>query len=231
MVAMLRTIAFMLVFYPGTAFAALSALVVSWFGQRALLAHVRGWALFHRWCARIILGVRGRLEGTIPDGPVIVAMKHESMFETIEVLLLVKDPAVVLKRELTNIPGWGMAARLHGVIPVDREAGAAAMRHMLRAARDAVARSRPIVIFPEGTRVLPGERPPLRAGFAGLYRALGLPVVPIACDSGRYWPRRGFAKRAGVIRFRVGETIPPGLPRDEVEARVHAAINALNDGA
>jgi 1-acyl-sn-glycerol-3-phosphate acyltransferase len=83
------------------------------------------------------------------------------------------------------------------------------------------------VIFPEGTRVPFGEKPPLRPGFAGLYRVLGLPVVPIAHDSGKIWPR-GLVKQSGTIHFKVGEIIPPGLKRDEVEARVHAAINALN---
>jgi 1-acyl-sn-glycerol-3-phosphate acyltransferase len=102
---------------------------------------------------------------------------------------------------------------------------------MLKAAQAAKAAGRPILIFPEGTRVLPGEQPPLQAGFAGLYRALGLPVVPIALDSGRIWPRRSFAKRPGTVTWVVGETIPPGLSRDEIEARVHRAINALEHSA
>jgi 1-acyl-sn-glycerol-3-phosphate acyltransferase len=101
----------------------------------------------------------------------------------------------------------------------------------LKAAQAAKAAGRPILIFPEGTRVLPGEQPPLQAGFAGLYRALGVPVVPIAIDSGRIWPRRSFAKRPGSVRWKVGETIPPGLPRDEIETRVHQAINALENSA
>jgi 1-acyl-sn-glycerol-3-phosphate acyltransferase len=84
-----------------------------------------------------------------------------------------------------------------------------------------------VLIYPEGTRVRPGEAPPLRPGFAGLYRALGLPVVPVAVDSGRLWPK-GLLKRSGTIHFLIGETIPPGLKRDEIETRVHAAINALN---
>jgi 1-acyl-sn-glycerol-3-phosphate acyltransferase len=98
---------------------------------------------------------------------------------------------------------------------------------MLKAARAAVEQGRPITIFPEGTRVQPGEKPPIRPGFAGLYRSLNLPVVPIALDSGRLWPRGAFIKRPGVVTFRFQQTIPPGLPREEAEARVHAAINAL----
>jgi len=100
------------------------------------------------------------------------------------------------------------------------------MRVMLRKASAAAAGGRAILIFPEGTRVAPGEHPPLKPGFAGLYRTLGLPTVPIACDTGHLIPRRG-PTRAGTITFRFGEVIPPGLPRREAEARVHAAINAL----
>jgi 1-acyl-sn-glycerol-3-phosphate acyltransferase len=150
------------------------------------------------------------------------------MFETVEVLAILDDPAVVLKRELADLPLWGRAARRYGVIPVDREGGAAALRRMLKAANDAVAAGRAIVIFPEGTRVLPGEQPPLQPGFAGLYRSLGVPVVPVALNSGRLWPRRSFVKRPGVVTMRFGEPIPPGLPRGDIEARVHAAINALD---
>jgi 1-acyl-sn-glycerol-3-phosphate acyltransferase len=149
------------------------------------------------------------------------------MYETLEYLLLLDNPAVVVKRELADVPLWGAIARKQGVIPVDRTGSAQALRVMLRAARAAVAARRPIVIFPEGTRVAPGEQPPLRAGFAGLYRALDLPVIPVALDSARVSPRRSFVKRPGAVTFRFGDPIPPGLPRAEAEARVHAAINAL----
>ena len=98
---------------------------------------------------------------------------------------------------------------------------------MLGAAKRALAANRPVAIFPEGTRVPLGEKPELRPGFAGLYRALNLPVVPIAVDAGRIW-KKGLLKKPGVITFKVGAIIPPGLKRDEVEARVHAAINVLN---
>jgi 1-acyl-sn-glycerol-3-phosphate acyltransferase len=102
------------------------------------------------------------------------------------------------------------------------------MRRMIAAAKLAKASGRPIVLFPEGTRVPHGERPELKAGLAGLYKILGLPVIPVALDSGRVWPRSAFVKRSGVVRMKVGEPIPPGLPREEIEPRVHAAINALN---
>jgi 1-acyl-sn-glycerol-3-phosphate acyltransferase len=224
---LLRSILFTLFFYAGTVIAVLLAFPAALFGRGPLSVIVHIWARYHRWCAALLLGVRSCIEGQPRQGAVIVAAKHQSMFETIEILIILDHPAVIMKRQLTDIPGWGWVARRYGVISVDREGGAVALRHMLRAAQAALAAGRPIAIFPEGTRVLPGEKPPLQSGFAGLYRALGAPVVPIALDSGRIWPRRKFIKHPGIVTMRVGETIPPGLSRKEVEMRVHAAINSL----
>jgi 1-acyl-sn-glycerol-3-phosphate acyltransferase len=148
------------------------------------------------------------------------------MFETLEMVRLSKPPIIVIKKELADIPLFGWLTRRYGVIPVERSAGAKALRVMVAAGKDATASARPILIFPEGTRVAPGDAPPLRPGFAGLYRALGLPVVPVAVDSGRLWGR-GLVKRSGTLTFLVGETIPPGLKREDIEGRVHRAINAL----
>ena len=225
---LLRSLIFALFFYPGSVVMVLAALAAVPFGPAAIVAGSRRWARWHRWCARVFLGIETRVDGVLPQEAALVVLKHESMFETIETLVLFDRPAVVMKKELVDIFGWGHVARKHGVIPVDRDAGAAAMRQMLAAAKAAKAANRPIVLFPEGTRVPHGERPPLRAGFAGLYKMLNLPVVPVALDAGRIWPR-SFVKKPGVVHLKVGEAIPPGLPRDEVEARVHAAINALND--
>ena len=223
----LRSTLFALLFYPGTAGAVMVGFVLGLFRRRWLIGVTYDWARFHRWCARVILGVETRVEGELPRGPALVAAKHQSMFETIDFLLLLDEPAVVLKRELADLPGWGLIARRYGVIPVDRAGGAGALRRMLQAGRTAIAEGRPILIFPEGTRVGPGEQPPLQPGFAGLYKALALPVVPVALDSGRIWPRHSFVKRPGIVTMRVGEPIPPGLSRQEIESRVHAAINAL----
>ena len=222
-----RSALFALIFYGWTVIAVLISFPVSLFGTRALRGWAHAWVRFHRFCAAWLLGIRSRVEGAKPDRPVLVAVKHQSMFETLEIILMLKEPAVVLKRELADIPLWGWVVRRYGVIPVDRSGGAAALRRMMKAAEAAVAEGRPIVIFPEGTRVPAGERPPLQPGFAGLYRALGLPVVPVAVDSGRLWPRHRFVKRPGIVTMRFGAELPPGLPRGEIEPAVHAAINAL----
>ena len=225
--AALRSILFALVFYRWTVPAAILALPVGLLGTNAIRGWCHAWLRFHRWSARHILGISSRIEGVPPKGAVLVAVKHQSMYETMEIALMLDVPAVVLKRELADLPFWGWAVRRYGVIPVDRSAGAKALRRMVRAGDEAIAEGRPIVIFPEGTRVAPGARPPLQPGFAGLYRALKLPVVPVAVDSGRLAPRQSFVKRPGIVTFRFGETIPAGLARSEVEAAVHAAINAL----
>jgi 1-acyl-sn-glycerol-3-phosphate acyltransferase len=225
-----RSLAYTTAFYIGSVPYVLAALICIPFGQPPVIVITRGWARFHHFCARWLLGSRLVVEGEVPRTGVIVAIKHESFFETFEVLRLFPDPppAVVFKAELLDIPLWGRVAKAHGVIPVAREAGAAAMRSMLTAGRAATAAGRPVIIFPEGTRVPHGQMPPLRPGVAGLYKMLGLPIVPIAMDSGRTWGWKSLWKRPGTITFRVGEIIPVGLPREEVEQRVFDAINVLN---
>lgn len=226
--ALLRSILFAIVFYPVSVVAVLLAVPGGLIaGRRGVRAMANWWARYHRWCTRHLLGIRTRIEGAFPSGPALVAAKHQSMYETLELVVILDNPGIVMKRELAEIPVWGRLAEEYGLIPVDRKGGASALRRMLRAAEKAIGEGRPIVIFPEGTRVAPGEHPPLQPGFAGLYRALGLPVVPVALDSGRVWPRGRFVKRPGVVTMRVGTPIPPGLPRKEAEAAVHAAINAL----
>lgn len=226
-IAALRSALFALIFYPGTLLYVLAILAATPFGAKPVGFFVHAWAKFHYWLVQHILGIRFEWDGEIPPGPYLIAVKHQAMVEAVDTLRFARSPVVVMKRELSHMPLWGNAARAYGVIGVDREAGAKALRDMMVEAKAAAATGRPVLIFPEGTRVPMGEAPPLQSGFAGLYRVLGLPVVPIALDSAKLWPR-SFVKQSGTIRFKVGEVIPPGLKRDEVEARVHAAINALN---
>ena len=224
--ALIRSLLYAIIFYPATALFVIACFAALPFGANRLRAVVLAWCDFHHRLARFLLGVRSQLRGTLPEGPHLIAVKHESMYETLEMVRRTRAPVIVLKRELSDIPMFGWATRQWGVIPVDRRAGAAALRQMVAAGRNAVAAGRSVMIFPEGTRVPVGQSPSLRPGFAGLYRTLGLPVVPVAVDSGRLWGR-GLIHRAGLVTFKVGRTIPPGLARNEIETRVHAAINAL----
>jgi 1-acyl-sn-glycerol-3-phosphate acyltransferase len=204
------------------------AFLAQWFSIPLMQWAVRGWSRWQYACYRRILNINIKIEGELPQKPVLYAIKHESMFETIDMPRMFPKPAVVTKKELFDIPLWGPAARAYGMIPVDRNGGAAALRAMLVLAKKMIADGRPIVIFPEGTRVAPGDQPPLQSGFAGLYKLINLPVVPIAVDSGTLSPRKAGIWKSGTITYKVGEELPTGLPRAEIEARVHAAINALN---
>lgn len=223
-----RRILYALVFYGGSVIYVLFGTLMA-FANRELLARItENWSRFQYRCMAAIGGVHVHIEGDLPRGPYLYAIKHESYFETIDMPRLFNRPAVIAKAELLRIPLWGVVAHRYGVIGIDRAGGAKELRILLRRAREMIDAGRPIVIFPEGTRVPPGEAPPLRSGFAGLYKLLSLPVVPIAAGSSVRVDRNGLPIRKGSIVYKVGETIPPGLPRGEAEARVHAAINALN---
>nr|WP_279639191.1 lysophospholipid acyltransferase family protein [Sphingomicrobium sediminis] len=213
-----------MIFYPGTFLYCVMALLVAPFGRAPLRSIVHGWSLFHYWLVHNVLRIRFEWDGEVPEGSFLVAVKHHAMVEAVDTLRFAKTPIVVMKKELVDLPFWGWVTRIYGVIGVDRKAGASALRDMMKRARKAQAAGRPIVIFPEGTRVPKGATPRLRSGFIGLYRMLKMPVVPIAHDSAYVWPK-GFVKKAGTIRFKVGDTLPPGLSREEIEREVHEAIN------
>lgn len=226
LLAALRSLAFYVLFYSVSALLVVASVVAVAVRRQWLRPIVGNWGVWHLWCVENLLGIDVVLEGELPQGPVLIAIKHESFFEAIDTPRLFTHPAVFAKQELFRIPGWGYSAIVYGLVPVARDQGARALRAMIASAKERAAAGRPLVIFPEGTRVAHGSKPPLQAGFAGLYKLLNLPVVPIAVDSGRLYHR--VVKCPGQITYKVGETIPAGLPREEVEARVHAAINALN---
>jgi 1-acyl-sn-glycerol-3-phosphate acyltransferase len=223
--AVLRSLVFALVFIGGTVPLSLFIAALAPVSRGAVRAGSRAWGRWFVWCARVIAGVRLVVRGTVPDRPALVAWKHQSAFETYLTLALFEHPAVVMKQELRTIPIWGFIADRHGSIFLDRGRGTAAMKTLIRESKDRIARGRPILIFPEGTRVAPGARPPLKAGLAGLYALLELPVVPVSIDSGPRWPR-GLVKNPGTVTVAFGPEIPPGLSKEAMEARVHAAINA-----
>jgi len=222
----LRSALYALLFYPLTVVLVLAGLLITLFGRDATRRLVATWVRLHDKLAAHVLGICTEVSGAIPAGAVLIAVKHQSMYETMEMARLADTPVIVLKRELSEIPLFGWLTRRYGVIAVDRTAGAKALRAMMEQGRELAAEGRAVIIYPEGTRVPPGSTPPLRSGFAGLYRALGLPVVPVAVDSGRLWTK-GLLKRSGIVHIRIGEPIPPGLKREDIEARVYAAINVF----
>ena len=223
---LLRSLLYAAIFYPATVLWVLVGVFATLLGQRATLAVVLSWVEFHHWLVTSVLGIRVRVEGEVPAGQHLIAVKHQSMLETMEMVRLTNLPVIVLKKELADIPLFGWMTRCYGVIAVERTAGAKALRALVEEGRAAIATGRPVIIYPEGTRVRVGQAPPLKSGFAALYRALGLPVVPVSVNSGRLWGR-GFLHHSGTVTLKVGETISAGLDRKTVEARVHAAINAL----
>ena len=220
-----RSLLFYVAFYSGSALFVLVAAAIAMIAPSRVRPVPDAWSRWQRMCLRLV-GIRVREVCGKPAGAVLYAFKHESFFEAIDLPTVLDHPVPFGKQELFAIPGWGRAARAYGAVSVARDEGAKALRAMVAEARAFAQTGRPLAIFPEGTRVPHGERPPLQSGFAGLYKLLGLPVVPVAVDSGRLYQH--LWKRPGTITMLFGEPIAPGLPREEIEARVHAAINALN---
>ncbi len=228
-----RSAIFNLCFFGVTALIAVLALPTLLMPRGAVLQVMRFWAWSVVWLLRTICGIRFRVVGEqnlpAPGMPALIAAKHQSAFDTIIWLGLLPAPAYVLKQELLRIPVYGLLARHAGMIAVDRAAGASAMRHLLRAGQEAAAAGRQIVIFPEGTRVAPGDRVPYQPGIAALAAATRLPVIPAAIDSGLLWGRRAFRKRPGTITLSILPALPPGLPRPELLARLADLIETESD--
>jgi 1-acyl-sn-glycerol-3-phosphate acyltransferase len=176
------------------------------------------------WCTGLRYLVRGREH--LPPGPVLIAMKHQSAWDTFAAPVIFARPAIVQKRELGWIPVYGWFALKAGMIAVDRAGGSAALRSMLAAAARARAAGRPVLIYPEGTRTSVGAAPRYQPGVFALYRRLGVPLVPVALDSGLYWGRRSFCKRPGCIVVEILPAIAPGGDRDSVMAALETAIEA-----
>ncbi|MBV8534559.1 MAG: 1-acyl-sn-glycerol-3-phosphate acyltransferase [Alphaproteobacteria bacterium] len=176
---------------------------------------------------RLFVGLRVEIRGDVTrlQGPALIACNHQSAWDTMVFLWLCPLPTYAMKKELMAIPMFGWMAKRQGHIAVDRKAGAAAFRRLQRQASAALAAGRQIVLFPEGTRVAPDQRRPYQPGIAGLYSALGAPVVPVAVNSGLFWPRRSFIKRPGTVVLEILPEIPPGLRRAEFLAELELRIS------
>ena len=184
------------------------------------------WARSSLWLLRVVAGIGMELRGRehIPHGPALIAGKHQSFWETFAILPWLDDPAMVLKKELVYIPWFGWFARKFRMIAVERSAGSAALRNLVRQAEACIAAGRQVVIMPEGTRRAPDDPPAYKPGAAALYATLGVPCVPFALNSGLFWPRRKFLRHPGTIVLEFLPPIPPGLPRKAFQAALEGAI-------
>jgi 1-acyl-sn-glycerol-3-phosphate acyltransferase len=229
----LRSLVFTLCFYAVSTAAAL-AMVPLLLTPRTWIAYpMRWWARVVVFLVRLLCGVRVEFRGLehLPGGAALIAAKHQCMFDTIAPLLVLADPAYVMRDSLLKIPFYGWFSVKAQMIAVDREGHASALRAMLAAAKGRAADGRQIVIFPEGTRTAPGAAGDYKPGVAALYRSLGLPCVPMATNSGVHWPAHGFLRRPGLVVYEFLEPLPAALARTEfmalLEARLEAASAAL----
>ena len=221
---LLRSLAFSCWLYCATAVVSAGVTVLAR-DQPGVVVGARIWAAVMLGGLRRLCGIDYVVTGRehLPAGAALIAPMHQSAFDTIVWLLLVPQCVYVLKRELTRLPLFGKLLLRGGQIPVERNAGAAAMRDLIRRAGEAAAAGKQIVIFPEGTRVAPGAGVKLHPGVAALAARTGLPIIPVATDSGHYWGRRSLRKRPGTIRIAILPPLPTGLPREVLMARLEQA--------
>jgi 1-acyl-sn-glycerol-3-phosphate acyltransferase len=176
----------------------------------------KNWAMSNHRLMKVIVGTTYSVEGleNLPDGPYIASPKHQSFWDVYALLPFIKDPLFILKRELMWIPLFGWYAMKQRMIPIDRGARGKVMAELMKRTKAEMQTGRQLVIYPEGTRRPPGAEPQYRAGIARLYRDLDMPVVPIVCHAGLFWPRRSLNRYPGHIVIRILPPIAPGLPQD-----------------
>lgn len=227
----LRSAAFNLTFYAMSVVIVIAATPCFLLPRSMTIRAMTGWSRLTLWLLRILAGTRYEVRGTLPRDGVLVASKHQSMWDTIVMTAILNNPAMVLKRELLWIPFYGWYAQKVRMIAIDRGAGSNAIRRLVAQGKTAIAEGRPIVIFPEGTRAAPGKKLEYKSGVAALYRQLDVPCVPAAVNSGLFWGRRGFLRKPGTIVLEFLEPIPAGLDRrsfmETLETRIEAATGRL----
>ena len=223
---LVRSLVFNALFYVNIIVRMIVALPTLALPRRFMLGVLRRYSRSTLWLLRVVCKVdvewRGREK--LPQGAYLVACKHQSLWETFALFMLLPDPTYILKRELMWIPLFGWLASKARMIPIDRGARAAAMARMAARARDEIQLARQIVIFPEGTRRPPGAEPRYLPGVAFLYDKMGLPCVPIALNSGLFWPRRTLHRYPGTVLVEVLDPIEPGLDKRAFLARLQAVL-------
>jgi 1-acyl-sn-glycerol-3-phosphate acyltransferase len=225
-VIVIRSILFNLIFYLVLFVYLIAALPTLLMPRGALLWMVKNWSNVNLKLLKAICNIDCEFRGldNIPQGAALIASKHQSMWETFALITVLRDPAYILKRELLWIPFFGWCAAKARMIPVDRGAGSQALAAMTGRARAEVATGRQIIIFPEGTRRSPGAEPRYKFGVAYLYAELGIPCIPVALNSGLFWPRRSFRRYPGTVRVEFLDAIEPGLDRQVFFDRLQREI-------
>lgn len=228
---MARSLLFNALFYLTTALFVVLGSPLLFGPRRWAMAALKVHARFELFLLRIIVGTKFEVRGKefLPEGPCLVASKHQSAWETFALIPLFRDPALLMKRELFLIPFHGWFSRKFEMIPVDRDKGPAALRRMLREAKKRIEAGREIIIFPEGTRRAPGAPPDYKTGVVLLYEALGVPCVPVALNSGLFWPRRSVTRRPGTVIVEILKPIPPGLGKKEFLRRLQTSIETASN--
>lgn len=228
----IRSLLFIALFYVNLTAHMIVALPTLLLPRRILHVFVRSYALTSLWLLRVICGTKVEWRGVekIPKTACILACKHQSAWETFALYAAIDDPTYILKRELMWLPLFGWYMRKAGLIPIDRSAGMAALARMTARARQALTGTRPrqLVIFPEGTRRSPGADPAYKPGIVYLYNKAGVPCMPLALNSGLFWPRRSLRRLPGTIVVEVLNPIPPGLDKDTFFSRLQASIETAS---
>jgi len=221
-----RSLIYNVLFYVLTVCWIVVALPTFLMPRAVILTVARWWARSSLWLLRIVCGVRTDYRGTekIPKGPLIVASKHQSMLETFALVQFFDEPRYILKRELLWIPFFGWYLNKAGMIGIERGTGGRPLLDMVRRAREAVQRGAQLIIFPEGTRTAVDAPPQYKNGVGVIYAGCQAPCIPVALNSGLFWPRRSFLRYPGTLVIEFLDPLPAGLPRDEFVARVSAAI-------
>ena len=222
----LRSVAFNILFYLNLLGHVIAAIPTYALPRRAFMSIARSWGRSTNWLLGAVTKTKVEYRGVekIPKGALLVAAKHQSVWETAALLPLFDDPAYIFKRELMWIPIFGWYAWKTDMIPIDRNARGGALAGMVERVRRELARGRQIIIFPEGTRTAPGAPPAYKQGAARLYEAANVPCLPVALNSGLFWSRRRFMRYPGTIRLEVLDPIPPGLDADAFAMRLERDI-------
>lgn len=227
---MLRSLAFTAWLYLSMPLYAVGLSPALLMPHRFAMGVIRLWARFVLFGLRWIAGVRVEFRGLEhrPQGPALLAGKHQGMLDVVVPFVMLADPCVVMKKELMPLPFFGWFAWKTKMIAVDRSAGSTALKAMVKQARARLSEGRQILIFPEGTRTAPGAAPDYKPGIAALYRDLDLPCVPVATNSGVHWPAHGFRRHPGVVVYEFLPAIPAGLKRAEFMTRLETAIETAS---